>query len=43
MKQFTASNFKGNCTIHDDINVNDMTAWMTKYNEIRGIESENLA
>ncbi len=27
----------------DGLNVNNMTAWMTKYNEIRGIETENLA
>ena len=27
----------------DGLNVNDMTAWLTKYNDIRGIENENLA
>jgi hypothetical protein len=27
----------------DGLNINDMTAWMTKYNEIRGIVPENLA
>jgi hypothetical protein len=26
----------------DGLNINNMTAWMTKYNEIRGIEAENL-
>ena len=26
----------------DGLNINDMTAWMTKYNKIRGIETENL-
>jgi len=27
----------------DGLNIKNMTAWMTKYNEIRGIETENLA
>jgi len=27
----------------DGLNINDMTAWMTKYNEIHGIEPVNLA